>query len=89
MKEVVVREELEKGVHLKSYSRSFQSMSWLEAEVSIPLVSKGSLIGMINLAIDVPMRFNSTRILNCSTCWQNQAAIAIEKREALRRSETV
>ena len=53
MKEVVVRDELVKGAHLEELNLVLQSMSRLEAEVSIPLVSKGSLIGMINLSHQV------------------------------------
>jgi two-component system NtrC family sensor kinase len=91
MKEVVVREELEKGVHLKELQSVLQSMSRLEAEVSIPLVSKGSLIGMINLGHRRANEIYSHEDIELLNMLANQAAIAIENAklyEDLKRSKS-
>ncbi len=49
MGEIIIREELAKGVSIPEINEVIRKMSLLEAEVSIPLISKGQLIGMINL----------------------------------------
>jgi len=91
MKEVVVREELVKGAHLQELKAVVQSMSQLEAEVSIPLVSKGSLIGMINLSHRFANEIYSREDIELLSMLANQAAIAIENAklyEDLKRSKS-
>ena len=48
--EIIVREELAKGANISELNEVIKKMSLLEAEVSIPLIWKGQLIGMINLS---------------------------------------
>jgi two-component system NtrC family sensor kinase len=91
MKEVVVREELVKGFHLKELDAVVQSMTQLEAEVSIPLISKGLLIGMINLGHRVANEIYSYEDIELLNMLANQAAIAIENAklyEDLKRSKS-
>jgi hypothetical protein len=47
--EIIIREELVKGGNIPELNDVTKKMSLLEAEVSIPLILKGELIGMINL----------------------------------------
>ena len=73
MKEVLLREDLVKGAHRQELNQILQSMSRLEAEVSIPLISKGSLIGIINLGHRFANEiYSRTKILSCSVCWQTR-----------------
>jgi two-component system NtrC family sensor kinase len=91
MKEVVVREELVKGVQLREIDTVVQSMTQLEAEVSIPLVSKGKLIGMINLGHRFADEIYSHEDIELLSMLANQAAIAIENAklyEDLKRSKS-
>ena len=91
MKEVVLREELLKEVRRQELNPVLQSMSRLEAEVSIPLVSKGSLIGMINLSHRFVNEIYSHEDIELLSMLANQAAIAIENAklyEDLKRSKS-
>jgi len=47
--EIIIREELAKGVNIPPLKDVVNKMSLLEAEVTIPFISKGQLIGMMNL----------------------------------------
>jgi len=42
--EIIIREELAKGANISELNEVLKKMSFLESEVSIPLVSKGTLI---------------------------------------------
>jgi len=78
MKEVVIRDELVKGVHLWELNPIVQSMTHLEAEVSIPLISKGELIGMINLSHKFDKDAYSHEDIELLNMLANQTAIAVE-----------
>jgi signal transduction histidine kinase len=78
MKEVVVREELQKGVRVKELESVVRSMAQLEADVSIPLVSKGKLIGMINLGHRFGNQIYSQEDIELLSTLGNQTSIAIE-----------
>jgi len=76
--EIIIREELIKGTNIPELKDIIQTMSQLEAEVSIPLVSKGQLIGMINLSHKFNKDIYSHEDIELLTTLANQMAIAIE-----------
>jgi len=76
--EVIVREELVKGANLPELKSVIDQMSMLEAEVSIPLVSKGRLIGMINLSHKFNKDIYSHEDIELLSTLANQTSIAIE-----------
>ena len=78
LREAVIREELVKGAELPELSGVIQTMSLLQAEVSIPLISKHQLIGMINLSHKFNKDVYSQEDLELLGTLANQATIAIE-----------
>lgn len=91
MKEIVVKEELAKGAHIPELIDVIQQMASLEAEVSIPLISKGQLIGMINLSHKFNKDVYYQEDIDLLTTLANQASIAIENArlyEDLKRSKS-
>ena len=91
MKEVLLREDLVKGAHRQELNQILQSMSRLEAEVCIPLISKGSLIGIINLGHRFANEIYSREDIELLSMLANQTAIAIENArlyEDLKRSKS-
>jgi signal transduction histidine kinase len=78
MGEIIVREELIKGTHLSELKSVIDQMSHLEAEVSIPLILKGQLIGMINLSHKFNRDIYSHEDIELLGTLSNQTAIAIE-----------
>lgn len=91
VKEVVIREELAKGIHVQELNAVVQSMAQLQAEVSIPLISKGPLIGMINLSHKFNRDIYSHEDIELLSTLANQTAIAIENArlyEDLKRSKS-
>jgi len=91
MKEVLVREELVKGAQLGEIDAVVRSMTQLEADVSIPLISKGKLIGMINLGRRSEHEIYSHEDIDLLSMLANQAAIAVENArlyEDLKRSKS-
>jgi signal transduction histidine kinase len=78
MKEVVVREELAKGMTISEINDVVNTLTRLEAEVSIPLISKGQLIGMINLSHKFNKDIYSHEDIELLSTLANQTTIAIE-----------
>jgi signal transduction histidine kinase len=78
MKEIIIREELLKGGNIPELNKVINTMSQLEAEVSIPLVLKGQLIGMINLSHKFNKDIYSHEDIELLSTLANQTAIAIE-----------
>lgn len=78
MGEIVVREELAKGANIPELNGVIQQMSLLEAEVSIPLISKRQLIGIINLSHKFNKDVYYHEDIELLTTLANQTAIAIE-----------
>jgi signal transduction histidine kinase len=78
IEEIIVREELIKGAHLPELKGVIDQMSLLEAEVSIPLISKGRLIGMINLSHKFNKDIYSHEDIELLSTLANQTSIAIE-----------
>jgi len=78
MKEIIVREELIKGSTIQEIKNVVKTMSKLEAEVSIPLLSKGQLIGMINLSHKFNKDIYSYEDIELLSTLGNQTTIAIE-----------
>jgi signal transduction histidine kinase len=78
MKEIIIREELVKGGNIPDLNVVTQIMSQLEAEVSIPLISKGQLIGMINLSHKFNKDIYSHEDIELLSTLANQTTIAIE-----------
>jgi len=76
--EVIVREELIKGATLPHLKNIVDQMSSLGAEVSIPLISKGELIGVMNLSHKFNKDVYSHEDIELLVTLANQAAIAIE-----------
>ena len=76
--EVIIREELAKRVHVPVIKNVVDEMSSLEAEVSIPLIWKEQLIGMINLSHKFSKDIYSREDIELLSVLANQAAIAIE-----------
>jgi len=76
--EVLIREELMKGASIPELKQVTEQMSLLEAEVSIPLTSKGRLIGIINLSHKFDKDFYSQEDIDLLTTLANQTAIALE-----------
>jgi signal transduction histidine kinase len=78
MKEIVVREELIKGRNIPELKSVMDQMSILEGEVSIPLISKGQLIGIINLSRKFNKDIYSHEDVELLSTLANQTATAIE-----------
>jgi len=78
MGEIIVREELAKGANIPELNGVIQQMSLLEAEVSIPLISKRQLIGIINLSHKFNKDVYYQEDIELLTTLANQTAIAIE-----------
>ncbi len=89
--EIIIREELAKRAHVPVIHHVAQEMSLLEAEVSIPLMWKGQLIGMINLSHKFTKDIYSREDIELLGALANQTAIAIENAmlyEDLKRSKS-
>jgi signal transduction histidine kinase len=76
--EIIIREELAKGVNISELNEVLKKMSFLESEVSIPLVSKGTLIGIINLGYKFNKDIYSHEDIELLDTLANQTAIAVE-----------
>ena len=89
--EIIIREELAKKVDIPEINNVTNKMFLLEAEVSIPLIWKRQLIGMINLSHKFNKDIYSHEDIELLSTLANQAAIAIENArlyEDLKRSKT-
>jgi signal transduction histidine kinase len=78
IKEITIREELLKGATIPEINDVINTMFRLEAEVSIPLISKGQLIGMINLSHKLTKDVYSHEDIELLGTLANQTTIAIE-----------
>ena len=76
--EIIIREELAKGTHISELEETIKKMSFLESEVSIPLISKGKLIGIINLGYKFNKDIYSHEDIELLSTLANQTTIAIE-----------
>ena len=91
VREIIIREELVKRSHIQELNDVVNGMSLLEAEVSIPFISKGQLIGMINLSHKFNKDIYSHEDIDLLSTLGNQTAIAIENArlyEDLKRSKS-
>jgi len=89
--EIIIKEELAKGANISELNDVIKKMSLLEAEMSIPLISKGQLIGMINLSHKFNKDIYSHEDIELLSTLANQTAIAIENArlyEDLRKSKS-
>ena len=89
--EIIIKEELAKGANISELNDVIKKMSLLEAEMSIPLISKGQLIGMINLGYKFNKDIYSHEDIELLSTLANQTAIAIENArlyEDLRKSKS-
>jgi len=89
--EIIIREELAKGANIPELNEVVKKMSLLESEVSIPLLWKGQLIGMINLSHKFNKDIYSNEDIELLGTLANQTAIAIENArlyEDLKRSKS-
>jgi len=75
---IIIREELMKGGLISEFNPIVHKMSLLEAEVCIPLILKGQLIGMINLSHKFNKDIYSHEDIELLSTLANQTAIAIE-----------
>jgi len=90
-REIIVREELAKRANVPELNDVVNGMSQLEAEVSIPFISKEQLIGMINLSHKFNKDIYSDEDIELLSTLANQTAIAIENArlyEDLKRSKS-
>ncbi|MDI7261533.1 MAG: ATP-binding protein, partial [Thermodesulfobacteriota bacterium] len=76
--EIIVKEELAKGTNIPELNSIINQMSLLEAEVSIPLISRGQLIGMINLSHKFNKDIYSHEDIELLSTLANQTSIALE-----------
>jgi two-component system nitrogen regulation sensor histidine kinase GlnL len=76
--EIIIREELAKGENIRELNDVIKKMSLLESEVSIPLISKGQLVGMINLGYKFNKDIYSHEDIELLSTLANQTAVAIE-----------
>ena len=91
MGEIIIREELAKGPNIQPLKDIVNKMSLLEAEVTIPFISKGQLVGMINLGYKFTKDIYSHEDIELLSTLANQTAIAIENArlyEDLKRSKS-
>ena len=89
--EIIIREELAKRVDIPVINDVVNEMSLLEAEVSIPLIWKEQLIGMINLSHKFNRDIYSDEDIELLGTLANQTAVAIENArlyEDLKRSKS-
>jgi signal transduction histidine kinase len=89
--EIIIREELAKGGNISELNEVTKKMSLLEAEVSIPLILKGQLLGMINLGYKFNKDIYSHEDIELLSTLANQTAVAIENArlyEDLKRSKS-
>jgi signal transduction histidine kinase len=89
--EIIIREELVKGANIPELKDVIKIMSLLESEVSIPLISKGQLIGIINLGYKFNKDIFSHEDIELLSTLANQTSIAIENArlyEDLKRSKS-
>jgi signal transduction histidine kinase len=89
--EIIIREELAKGANIPELNEVIKKMALLEAEVSIPLIWKGQLIGMVNLSHKFNKDIYSHEDIELLSTLANQTAIAIENArlyEDLKRSKS-
>ncbi len=89
--EIIIREELAKGDRIPELKYIVHMMSLIGAEVSIPLISKGQLIGMLNLGYKFNRDIYSHEDIELLSTLANQTAIAIENAklyEDLKRSKS-
>jgi signal transduction histidine kinase len=76
--EIIVREEQVKGAEIPEIKKVIDQMSDLEAEVTIPLISKGRLVGMINLSHKFNKDIYAHEDIELLSTLANQTAIALE-----------
>jgi signal transduction histidine kinase len=76
--EIIVREEMIKGASIVELKSVIDQMGFLEAEVSIPLISKKQLIGMINLSQKFDKDVYYHEDIELLSTLANQTTIAIE-----------
>jgi signal transduction histidine kinase len=89
--EIIIREELVKGGNIPELNDVIKKMSLLEAEVSLPLILKGQLIGIINLGYKFNKDIFSHEDIELLSTLANQTSIAIENArlyEDLKRSKS-
>ena len=75
---VLVKEELVMADSGSRESKAAEVMGHMEAEISVPIVSKQKLIGILNLGRKEDKEIYSTEDLELLSTLANQAAIAIE-----------
>jgi two-component system NtrC family sensor kinase len=78
VREGFVREELAMAAAGNGKSATAQRMAQLDAEVSVPIVSKDKLAGILNLGHKLDQQIYSNQDLEFLSTLANQAAIAID-----------
>ncbi len=90
--ETLIREELEIAHHEEEDKKLAEAMAQLETEVTLPLLSKEKLIGILNLGYKEGKKMYSNEDLELLSTLANQAAIAIENArlyENLKQSQSI
>jgi two-component system, NtrC family, sensor kinase len=74
----IIREEVEMSVALENTPEIVATMRKIEAEISLPIISQGNIIGMLNLGHKENMEVYSNDDIKLLSTLANQAAVAIE-----------
>lgn len=76
--EIIIREEMGRDLFVQGYQDIVNMMTTIDAEISIPFISKGRLIGFCNLGNKKNRDMYSHEDIQLLTNLAHQAAIAIE-----------
>jgi signal transduction histidine kinase len=89
--EILLRDELAMGNPIPDFSEIIERMTLLEAAISIPLTSKGKLVGLINLSKKTLSEAYSPEDVELLSTLACQSAVALENRrlsEDLKKSKS-
>jgi len=78
IKDIIIREELLKGDNVPEFQKVVSQMNKIEAQLTIPLIFKEKLIGMINLGYKFNKEIYSHEDIDLLITLANQAAVALE-----------
>lgn len=76
--EIIIREEFERSQNLPDMQTILSTMNALEAEISIPLISKNKLLGIINLGTKRNKKMYSHEDIDLLSTLGDSAAVALE-----------
>jgi signal transduction histidine kinase len=77
-REGIIREEVEMNLEMSNGQTTANSMNQIDAEISLPILSKDKLIGILNLGRKQYQQIYSHEDIELLSTLANQAAVAIE-----------